>query len=186
MCSSDPSMRWFPPALLSVLCLAGCGLDNNLNPKDDGINGFDTGEDPPIGTDSDSADPPDTETCNGVDDNGDGVVDEGFPDKDGNGRADCIDQACPALSVGTAGTIATVAECEGTTGGGSGEVPDPWNVRIKWQVSSPSGYPTYNNSYHSPMIGNLNDDNGDGVINESDTPEVVVNAHNGSDRKSVV
>jgi len=31
------------------------------------------------------------ETCNGLDDNGDGRVDEGFQDRDANGVADCID-----------------------------------------------------------------------------------------------
>lgn len=31
------------------------------------------------------------EICNGVDDDGDGSVDEGFPDLDGDGMADCVD-----------------------------------------------------------------------------------------------
>ncbi len=31
------------------------------------------------------------ETCNGVDDNGDGHIDEGFPDHDHDGIADCVD-----------------------------------------------------------------------------------------------
>jgi uncharacterized repeat protein (TIGR01451 family) len=34
---------------------------------------------------------PGPETCNGLDDNGDGQVDEGFPDRDGDGIADCVD-----------------------------------------------------------------------------------------------
>jgi hypothetical protein len=33
-----------------------------------------------------------TEVCNGLDDNGNGRVDEGFPDADGDGIADCVDQ----------------------------------------------------------------------------------------------
>jgi Bacterial Ig-like domain (group 1)/Thrombospondin type 3 repeat len=32
------------------------------------------------------------ESCNGLDDNGNGLVDEGFPDSDGDGIADCVDQ----------------------------------------------------------------------------------------------
>ena len=32
-----------------------------------------------------------TEICNGIDDNCDGQVDEGFPDADGDGTADCVD-----------------------------------------------------------------------------------------------
>jgi Nidogen-like/Thrombospondin type 3 repeat len=35
--------------------------------------------------------PPPRETCNGVDDTGDGRVDEGFPDVDNDGVADCVD-----------------------------------------------------------------------------------------------
>lgn len=31
------------------------------------------------------------ETCNGLDDNGNGIVDDGFPDRDGDSIADCID-----------------------------------------------------------------------------------------------
>jgi hypothetical protein len=37
------------------------------------------------------APPPPSESCNGVDDTGDGVVDEGFPDLDGDGIANCVD-----------------------------------------------------------------------------------------------
>jgi thrombospondin type 3 repeat protein len=36
----------------------------------------------------------DHETCNGIDDDGDGRVDNGFPDKDDDGVADCLDR-CP-------------------------------------------------------------------------------------------
>jgi Bacterial Ig-like domain (group 1)/Thrombospondin type 3 repeat len=36
--------------------------------------------------------PSPVESCNGLDDNGDGSVDEGFPDADGDGVADCVDQ----------------------------------------------------------------------------------------------
>ena len=35
-----------------------------------------------------------TEICNGIDDNCDGQIDEGFPDSDGDGTADCVD-SCP-------------------------------------------------------------------------------------------
>jgi hypothetical protein len=37
---------------------------------------------------------PGTEVCNEIDDDCDGTVDEGFPDGDGDGTADCVD-ACP-------------------------------------------------------------------------------------------
>ena len=46
-------------------------------------------------TDGDSlGDVCDIETCDGIDNNGDGLSDEGFPDSDGDGLADCVD-TCP-------------------------------------------------------------------------------------------
>ncbi len=50
-------------------------------------------------TDGDGiADCADTETCDGLDNNGDGQVDEGFPDTDSDGVADCIDtETCDGL-----------------------------------------------------------------------------------------
>jgi hypothetical protein len=33
-----------------------------------------------------------SEPCDGIDNNGDGVIDEGYPDSDGDGYADCIDK----------------------------------------------------------------------------------------------
>ncbi len=38
-----------------------------------------------------------TEVCDGIDNNGDGVVDEGFPDTDADGVADCVD-ICPGYN----------------------------------------------------------------------------------------
>ena len=37
----------------------------------------------------------DVEECDGIDNNGDGIVDEGFPDSDGDGIADCVDTGVP-------------------------------------------------------------------------------------------
>jgi hypothetical protein len=48
-------------------------------------------EDPPVDAGDDTAAPQPTEDCNGVDDDGDGVVDEGF-DVDFDGVPDCADQ----------------------------------------------------------------------------------------------
>lgn len=48
-------------------------------------------------------------------------------------------------------------------------VDDPWNVEIKWQYTVASG----SGSYVMPAVGNLNDDNGDGRIDENDRPDIV-------------
>ncbi len=159
-----------------VVLLAACQLDNTLSGKGDPAAGFDTSSDwVPPDTDTGDEEPP-VEECDGKDNDGDGDVDEGFPDADGNGRKDCLDVECPALVPGDAGTIAIVEACEGDDGGGGGAVTDPWNVKTKWTFSAPSADASATNSYTQPVIGNLDDDNGDGVINEDDTPEVVISA----------
>lgn len=163
-------------AIVLQLALVGCAIDNKLHGTPDDKGTFDSGDSTNPFVDSDG-NPATDEECNGVDDDGDGEVDEGYPDADGNGRVDCLDGSCPALDAGAASAVAITEECEGTSGGGGAEVPDPWNVTIKWQVRSPSAYASNTNSYVQPIIGNLNDDNGDGLVTEDDTPEVIVNTH---------
>ncbi len=162
-----------------LLFLAACSVDNNLNPDDKPSDGFDSGDDFDPGIDSDSGTVPDEE-CNGVDDNGDGLVDEGYPDDNANGRADCLDETCPALDLGTAGSVAIPEECMGTTGGGGTEVADAWNVKVKWTFKAPSISPGGTNSYSAPVIGNLDDDNGDGKVDDNDSPEVVITTFGGT------
>lgn len=59
-------------------------------PEDDTAEPVDTGE--PVTPDTGEDDPtPTEEECNGVDDDGDGEVDEGF-DANGNGIADCLEE----------------------------------------------------------------------------------------------
>ena len=157
---------------LTLLTLVGCALDNNLNTKNSDKPAFDTGT--PVEEEEDTdEEEQDEEECNGVDDDDDGEVDEDFPDTNANGRADCLDEECPALNLGTAGVVEMIEECVGTTGSTSGElVPDPWNVGIKWT------YP--GSSWMTPVIGNLDDDDGDGDVDEDDTPDVVVSLSSSS------
>jgi hypothetical protein len=160
---------------LLLLLATACNVDNTINNKDHDQVHFDTGGDTDIPIDTDDTDAPPPEECNGYDDDGDGEVDEGFPDDDGNGRVDCLDADCPVMDFGAAGSVVVNDECVGTTGSGGGpEVPDPWNVKVKWTFTAPSGYAGNSNSWMTPVIGNLNDDNGDGVIDEDDSPEVVI------------
>lgn len=67
--------------------------------------------------------PPPAETCNGIDDDGDGGVDEGF-DADASGRADCAECASVA-----AAASAYVHEPACTQQGPS---VDPWNLVELW------------------------------------------------------
>ena len=71
-------------------------------------------------------DPPD-EVCNGADDDGDGLVDEGFSDLDGDGLADCVDDSCDVPLPGAA-AVAVSEAC--ATGRRSAD--DPWDVKQTW------------------------------------------------------
>ncbi len=160
-----------------MLLLAACELDNSLASGNEKTEDFDTSSDwQPPGTETGNEEPTD-EVCDGFDNDGDGEVDEGFPDTDGDGLLDCLDSECPALVPGDAGTITIDEACLGESGGGGGaEVTDPWNVKTKWTFSAPAADSSATNSYAQPVIGNLDDDNGDGTIDEDDSPEVVISA----------
>lgn len=153
--------------MLLLLGLA-CSIDNNVNGKDDVV-GFDTGDDSAGDTDTDTT-PPAEEVCNGIDDDGDGTVDEGFADDDGNGRVDCLDVTCPETTLAAAGAVAGVEECEGDT---IRRVKDAFDIRIQWQMVNPTLDTSLTGSAASPLVVNLDDDNGNGVVDEGDTPEIV-------------
>lgn len=153
-----------------LLLLVGCP-DYNLNFDDKGGGGFDSADDT-ADTDTDTTPPP-AEECNGFDDDGDGTVDEGFEDSDGDGVADCVDAACADLDLAPAGTLPIVEACEGGVTTLSPPVTDPFRARVKWRnvydlATGPSGLTS------SPDVAYLFDDDGDGRIGPGDGPELVV------------
>lgn len=123
---------------------------------------------PPIDTTGDSDV---VESCNGVDDDGDGQVDEGFADTDGDGVADCVETDCPAAVPPSAGPLPIVGTC--ATAGGILDTPvlDAFRARVAWQDVWPAGSPT--NTDTPPLVVYLDDDNGDGVIGLGDGPEIL-------------
>ncbi len=72
------------------------------------------------------------EECNGVDDDGDGEVDEGFPDSDEDGDADCVDEGCTTDGVG-AEAVTAWSGCED----GLAPPADPWAVELLWTFDAP-------------------------------------------------
>jgi hypothetical protein len=104
------------------------------------------------------------EICNGIDDNGDGQIDEGFPDTDEDGIADCMDDACE-LETLPAGSVTVDAACLAP----DIQIADPWDVAIEWQYTVTGG----SGVIVMPAIGNLTDDNGDGVVDDQDNPDIV-------------
>lgn len=135
-------------------CLAPEGYVDVLGDCDDG---------------DDAVHPEAEEVCNGLDDDCDAEVDEGHLDSDGDGLADCIDDAC-AVSVGLAGEVDIHPECE----------PDeplvtfyPWQHDIEWTYCPEEG----SRAITMPLVGHMDDDNGDGEAGSGDVPEVVVLAN---------
>ena len=52
-------------------------------------------------------------------------------------------------------------------------VENPGNVEVEWRFEGLSTDGAYANAINLPMIGNLNDDDGDGLVTEYDTPDIV-------------
>ncbi len=98
------------------------------------------------------------EECNGTDDNGDGL-------------ANCVD--CPVLDLDVAGTVPVLEACEG---GATPTIVDPWDVGIEWQyLTSGQGVIVM------PAVGNMTDDNGDGVVDDRDVPDIAYTTWGGNE-----
>jgi len=103
------------------------------------------------------------ESCNGSDEDCDGLIDEGFADSDQDGIADCLDDDCETDDVPMGG-IEITPQCRFDS---PGSAADPWDIVEEWRYSGGAAVAV-------PAVGNLTDDNEDGLINESDVPEVVL------------
>jgi hypothetical protein len=109
-------LRALPFLLLPSCCIDYEQQGDNTPPVRDTSSGRDTAT-------------PEAE-CDGQDNDGDGLVDEGFDDLDGDGVADCVDGAC---SVGTWAV-------EGLDESPACEIEvepavDPWAVEVLWESS---------------------------------------------------
>jgi hypothetical protein len=156
-------------ALLLLATLAACSDYNFTEDKEPEPGDEDSGViDDPGDTDTDTP-PPDDEECNGVDDNGNGEIDEGYPDTDLDGIADCVDEDCE-VDQPAPGTVTVDEDCLAP----DIEVVDPWNVAIEWQYTVTGG----SGVIVMPAVGNLTDDNGDGVIDGDDDPDIVFTTWN--------
>lgn len=115
-----PLLLWLSP----TLALAACGLTAMPGKDSAGPTGFadhtpaeDADGDTWTGEDGDCDDtnpevyPGREEECNGVDDNCNGMIDESFPDSDGDGLVDCMGD---------------VEECDGLDNDGDGLVDEDW------------------------------------------------------------
>ena len=154
----------------TIALLLGCN-DSSLRrtpdePQPPGQQGDDDDDD-------DTEEPPE-ELCNGVDDDGDGEVDEGFPDTDADGLADCVDFDCD-VEWPDVGIVTVDPQCLGDDP--QQVSTDPWNIVTEWQWNGLSTNSAVQHVIMTPVAGNLDDDNGDGVIDESDVPDIAFVAY---------
>jgi len=118
-------------------------------------------EEPPEGDEPvDSGTPwvtrPVEEWCNGVDDDGDGLVDEGFSDIDGDGTADCVDEAC-AVELPSPRTE-TCGICQGDERPLSPPPVDPWNWTVEWAWHDGVHRLSEGTVLSTPVVGDLDAD----------------------------
>ncbi|MDP2310841.1 MAG: hypothetical protein Q8P18_32785 [Pseudomonadota bacterium] len=140
--------------VLHLLLLTACiDYEFGKDPAQPALDTADTSDSPP---DDETDIGPSDESCNGVDDDGDGLVDEEYGDVDGDGAADCVDDACVSEVPSPRSEVSDA--CGGSVDAG---VPpaNPWNVEILWQYLG-SGVAS------TPAIGDLDGDR---------IPEVVFN-----------
>lgn len=80
--------------------------------------------------------------------------------------------ACADFELPAPESIGLNTECEVSYQEGS------FTPIIEWNLAG-------NNAYGPPVVGQLNDDNGDGTIDSNDTPDIVYSANNGGGLRSV-
>ena len=136
------------------LCLQACTEYNVVKASDDEA----PGEDPV----PDTADPPDPTTDSGTPDD-DPPVDTGEPVTPPDPPPD-LDE-CPELE--TADSIETDSSCVAEPE--TGEL-STW---VEWSIDSFTDEPDFDEMVTAPIVGQLTDDNGDGVIDENDIPDIV-------------
>jgi outer membrane protein assembly factor BamB len=142
-----------------TLCRGAC-VDTTVDPAHCG--GCDSACDPGLSCQDSAC--LELELCDGVDNDADRSVDEGFPDLDADGTADCVDDACDIADVAP-----TMVPIDKTCLSPDVVVEDPWNAVIEYQFKDGSV-----GSRSAPVVGQLTDDNQDGAIDEQDFPDVAI------------
>ncbi|MCB9743501.1 MAG: VCBS repeat-containing protein [Alphaproteobacteria bacterium] len=135
-----------------LLLLLAC-IDNQVVNKDD--------EGGPVGADSGQVEcPPQIPDCRDSE-----ADDSGPPDS----SVDSQPQDCE-LTLAEATEVPVEPECEGEGGG----VEDPWDLSVEWRWTGLSSDALVADVLTAPMVAQLDDDNGDGQIDDADLPELVV------------
>lgn len=101
-------------------------------------------------------------------------------ERGGDGDSGVPDSGEPALAceldIPDAGSVSVIKECEAFD---VEKVADAWDLRVEWQFTAGT------TTVVSPVVGQLSDDNGDGVIDENDTPDIAFTNYSGGNLQIV-
>jgi hypothetical protein len=153
--------------LVGLVACSEYGISPDKGPSKDSEEEEEEEEEEDDDDDDDDDDEPLDEECDGIDNDEDGEIDEGYLDRDDDGLADCLDSDC-LLEVAAASSVTPLAECEGYD---PALVTDPWAVTVEWSFDLAGSIVV------SPVTGQLTDDNGDGVVDGLDIPDVAFTSY---------
>ncbi len=102
------------------------------------------------------------ELCNGVDDDGDGAVDEGWADTDGDGVVDCADSACELESA-----IARPPEADSACERPLGDAAEMF-AALEPEAICATYTDAWGNNGHMPLLAPVTDSDGDGDVDIGD------------------
>lgn len=104
-------------------------------------------------TDRDTGTP--SERCNGEDDDGDGLVDEGYVDGDEDGVADCVDPCVPQLPPGEAVDVDSTCAADPR---GKPPPEDAWDLERRWRWEGLASDPEVRHVLSTPLAGDVDAD----------------------------
>jgi len=125
-----------------------------------------------LGDPKDGANSNPTDTSTKPVDTADSCEDQQDDTADTSAPPDC------GVTIASACEVEIMSEC--MAGSWTGTVTDPWDVVVEWNYGGLSSDSSIHNAITAPLVGNLTDDDGDGDVDQDDTPDVVTVVCEGS------
>jgi hypothetical protein len=102
------------------------------------------------------------------------ILEKFIPLEDTASEDSAVIEPIPPLDCSVALRTSTTIEQDPNCTSEEYNIENPWNVEIEWQWKGLIDEPFINQVMVAPIVGNLNDDDGDGLVTELDTPDIVI------------